>query len=133
MESIYIRPSEPCIFAFFRPTIFKFRILIEDYMRINETFGFFDLLPISSEKKLGLEPSQIKMFFQLYFITLLGFSRSLLSWDIFLEVQIIKKKKLEQKNKMEDKIKIAAKHEFSIAHSIFMEINWNLGFGKNVL
>jgi hypothetical protein len=40
---------------------------------------------------------------------------------------------MEQKNKMADKIKMVAKHEFSIAQSIFMQINWNLGFGKKVL
>jgi hypothetical protein len=50
MESIFemailclsIYPSEPCIFTNCRPTFFKFLILIEDYMRINDTFRFFD-------------------------------------------------------------------------------------------
>jgi hypothetical protein len=51
-----IRPSEPSIFE---PTIFKFWILIEDYMRINDTFGFFNSFSISSEIELGLGPSQI--------------------------------------------------------------------------
>jgi hypothetical protein len=42
-------------------------------------------------------------------------------------------KKMEQKNKMADKIKMAGKLEFSLAQSIFMQINWNLGFRMNVL
>jgi hypothetical protein len=58
-----------------------------------------------------------------------------------------KKNKLQQKTKMVDRIKMTAKNEFSIygkkkiffyylnyqaiAQSIFMQINWNLGFGKN--
>jgi hypothetical protein len=62
MESIFkmailrlsIRPSEPCIFAIFKPTIFKFWIHIDDYLRINDTF--FDSLFIISEIKLGLGP-----------------------------------------------------------------------------
>jgi hypothetical protein len=54
-----VRPSEPC---FFRPTIFNFWILIEDYIRINDTFGFFDILPRRSVIELGLGPSQIKIF-----------------------------------------------------------------------
>jgi hypothetical protein len=58
-----IRPSEPCIFAIFTPTIFKFWILIETYLRINDTFGFYDSLFISSEIELGLGPSLIKIFF----------------------------------------------------------------------
>jgi hypothetical protein len=57
-----IRPSEPYIFAIFRPTIFKFWILIEDHIKINDTFRFFDSLSISSEIELGLGPSQIKIF-----------------------------------------------------------------------
>jgi hypothetical protein len=40
-----------------------------------------------------------------------------------------KKSKLEQKNKMADRTKMAAKHEFSMAQSIFIQINRNLGFG----
>jgi hypothetical protein len=70
MESIFkmvilhlcIRPSEPCFFAIFKPTIFKFWILIEDYIRINDTFGFSDSFSISSEIELGLGSSQIKFF-----------------------------------------------------------------------
>jgi hypothetical protein len=68
MESIFkmaillIRHSEPCIFAIIKPTIFKFEIIIEDYKRINDTFGFLDSWSISSEVKLGLGPSQIKIF-----------------------------------------------------------------------
>jgi hypothetical protein len=57
-----IRPSGPCIFVICQPTIFKFWILIEHYIRINETFGFFDSLSISSKLELRLGPSQIKMF-----------------------------------------------------------------------
>jgi hypothetical protein len=30
-----IRPSEPCIYAIFKPTVFKFWIHIEDYMSQN--------------------------------------------------------------------------------------------------
>jgi hypothetical protein len=54
-----IRLSESCIFAIFRPKIFKFWIPIENYMRINDTLGFFDSFSISSEIELGLGPSQI--------------------------------------------------------------------------
>jgi hypothetical protein len=60
-----IRRTEPCIFAISRPTIFKYWIIIEDYIRINETFGFFDPLSISSGIELGLGPSQIR-FFSIY-------------------------------------------------------------------
>jgi hypothetical protein len=72
MESIFkmailrlsIHPSEPCIFAIFNPTIFKFRILLGDYkISINDMFGFFDTLFISSEIELGLGFSQIKFVF----------------------------------------------------------------------
>jgi hypothetical protein len=38
----YISLSEPCIFAIFKPPIFKFWILIEDFIRINGRFVFFD-------------------------------------------------------------------------------------------
>jgi hypothetical protein len=38
-----------CIFAILEATIFKFWILIEDYIRINGTLGFFDSLSISSK------------------------------------------------------------------------------------
>jgi hypothetical protein len=48
-----IHLSEPCILAILKPTTFKFWILIEVYIRINETFGFFDLLTTSSEIELG--------------------------------------------------------------------------------
>jgi hypothetical protein len=64
----FIYPSvrgEICIFVIFKPTIFKFWILIEDYIRINETFGFFDSLPKSSEIGFGLGPSQIMIFLNL--------------------------------------------------------------------
>jgi hypothetical protein len=40
---------------------------------------------------------------------------------------------MEQQTKMVNKIKMAANHEFSIAQSIFLQINGNLGFGKNVI
>jgi hypothetical protein len=58
-----VRSPMPCIFAIFKPTIFKFQILIEDYIRINETYGFFNSSSISPEIELGLAPSQIKIFF----------------------------------------------------------------------
>jgi hypothetical protein len=58
---LYIRPSEPCIFVIFEPAIFKFRNIIEDYIKINDTFGFFDSLSISSEIEFVLGPSQIKI------------------------------------------------------------------------
>jgi hypothetical protein len=58
-----IRPSEHFIFVIFEPKIFKFWILIEDCIRINDTLKFFDSLSISSEIELGLGPSQIKIFF----------------------------------------------------------------------
>jgi hypothetical protein len=57
-----IRTSQPCILFIFKSKIFKFSILLEDYIRINEPFGFFDTLPKSSEIELGLGPSQIKIF-----------------------------------------------------------------------
>jgi hypothetical protein len=60
--SLSICSSEPCIFAILKPTIFKVWILIEEYIRIKDTFGFFDLFTISSEIELGLGPSQIKIF-----------------------------------------------------------------------
>jgi hypothetical protein len=70
MESIFkmvililsIRPFESCIFAICKPIVLKFQILIEDYIRIKDTFGFFDLLSINSKIDLGLGPSQIKIF-----------------------------------------------------------------------
>jgi hypothetical protein len=39
------RSSEPCIFAIFRRTIFKFWILIKKYIRINVTFSIVDYNP----------------------------------------------------------------------------------------
>jgi hypothetical protein len=57
-----IRPSDPCFFAIFKPTILKFLILIGDCMRINDTFGFSDLMSIGSEIELALGPSQIRIF-----------------------------------------------------------------------
>jgi hypothetical protein len=64
MESIFkmtilrlsIRSYEPCIFANFKSTIFKFWILIEDYIRINKAAGFFDPLFKNSEIELGFGP-----------------------------------------------------------------------------
>jgi hypothetical protein len=55
MESIFkmatfrspISPSEPCIFAIFKPKNFKFWILIENYITTNDTYEFFDKLSIS--------------------------------------------------------------------------------------
>jgi hypothetical protein len=59
-----ISPSEPCIFAIFKPTNFKF--WIENYITKNDTSGFFDKLSISSAIELQLGPSRIKGFF--YFL-----------------------------------------------------------------
>jgi hypothetical protein len=53
-----LRPSEPCIFAILKPRIFKLDYIEEDYIRINDTFGFFDLSSTSSEFELGLGSSQ---------------------------------------------------------------------------
>jgi hypothetical protein len=39
-----ISPSEPCIFAIFKPKNFKFWIPIENYITTNETPGFWDEL-----------------------------------------------------------------------------------------
>jgi hypothetical protein len=61
-----IRPSQPCVFAIFKPAISKFWILIEGYIRINNTFGISDSLSISFEIELGLGPSQIKIFFIIF-------------------------------------------------------------------
>jgi hypothetical protein len=60
---LFIRPPEPCIFAIFKPVIFKFWILIEDYIKINEINEFFDSLSISSEIELRLGDSQINIFY----------------------------------------------------------------------
>jgi hypothetical protein len=50
-------------FGIIKPILFfKIWILIEDYMRINATFGFFESFSISSEIELRLGPSQIKIF-----------------------------------------------------------------------
>jgi hypothetical protein len=73
MESIFkmvilylsMRPSEPSIFAILKPTIFKFWIHSEDYIRINNTFELFDLLSINSDIELALGPSQ-KVFFIIF-------------------------------------------------------------------
>jgi hypothetical protein len=73
MESIFkmailrfpISPSEHCIFAIFKPTNFKFWILITNYITKNDTSGFFDKLSISSEIELTLGPSRIKGFFNI--------------------------------------------------------------------
>jgi hypothetical protein len=54
-----IRSSEPCIFI---PTIFKYWNHIENYVRINDTFGFFVSFSISSGIELALGSSQIKFF-----------------------------------------------------------------------
>jgi hypothetical protein len=64
MESIFkmvilrfpISPSESSIFTIFKPTNFIFCILIENYIKTNDTSGFFDQLSISSgiELELGL-------------------------------------------------------------------------------
>jgi hypothetical protein len=70
MESIFemailrlsVHSPEPCTFAILKPKIIKFWTFIEDYIRINDTFGFFDLSSISPEIELGLGPSQIKIY-----------------------------------------------------------------------
>jgi hypothetical protein len=67
MESIFkmatlhlsIRPSESCIFDIFKPTIFKFWMHLEVYIRINDTFGFFASFSISSE----IEPFKLRFFY----------------------------------------------------------------------
>jgi hypothetical protein len=59
---LFIHPSESCIFTIFKPIVFKFLILIENYIGINDTFGFFDSLSISSEIELGLGTSRIRIF-----------------------------------------------------------------------
>jgi hypothetical protein len=60
---IPISPSEPCIFVIFIFKNFKFLILIENYIKTNDTSGFFDKLSISSGIQLELRPSRIKGFF----------------------------------------------------------------------
>jgi hypothetical protein len=115
--NLSIRPSQPCIITIFKPTIFKFRILIEDCMRIKYTFEFFDSLSISSEIELGLGSSQIQFF--------------LIIFHHFLRIFLVPLKfrvdpmmyGRSNHKKMADKIKMAAKHEFSITLSIFMQIN----------
>jgi hypothetical protein len=54
-----ISPSEPYIFAFFKLKNLKFWIMIENYMKTNDTSGFLDLLSISSGIELELGPSHI--------------------------------------------------------------------------
>jgi hypothetical protein len=68
-----MRPPEPCVFVIFKPTNFKFWILIENYIKTNETTGFFDKLSISSGIELELGPSRIKVFFRKRNGTSLGF------------------------------------------------------------
>jgi hypothetical protein len=58
-----IRSSEPCIFAIFKPTIFKFWILIKDYMRINDKFGFYETSSISSEIWSRILPNIFQLIF----------------------------------------------------------------------
>jgi hypothetical protein len=65
MESLFkmaisrfpISPSEPCIFAIFKLTNFKFWILIENYITTNDTSGFFYELCINSGIQLKIGPS----------------------------------------------------------------------------
>jgi hypothetical protein len=59
---LFIRTCGPCILPIFRPTIFKFWILIEDYIKVSDTFSFFGTLSKSSENYLGLGPYKIKIF-----------------------------------------------------------------------
>jgi hypothetical protein len=54
-----IRLFAPCIFDIFKPTIFRLWILLDVYIKINDTFGFFDLFSKSSEIELGLGLWQI--------------------------------------------------------------------------
>jgi hypothetical protein len=56
---LFARPPVPFIFTIIKPTIFKLQIFIEEYIRINDTFGFFDSISISSEIEHGLGPFQI--------------------------------------------------------------------------
>jgi hypothetical protein len=58
-----VSPSEPCIVAIFKPTNFKFKILIKNYITKNDTSGFFDKLSISSGIEVELGPSRIIRFF----------------------------------------------------------------------
>jgi hypothetical protein len=59
----FISPSEPCTFAIFKPTNFKFWILMKNYITTNDTSGFFEKLSISAEIELRLGPFRIKGFF----------------------------------------------------------------------
>jgi hypothetical protein len=55
-----ISPPEPCIFAIFKPTNFKFWILIEIYITTNDTSGFFDSAQILDPKShLFFQPTKI--------------------------------------------------------------------------
>jgi hypothetical protein len=76
-------PTEPCIIAIFKSTIFKFWVVTENYIRIHETFEFGDSLSTSSEIKLVLEPSQIKFFF-FFFHRFLRIFRISLSLELIL-------------------------------------------------
>jgi hypothetical protein len=62
-----VSPPEPCIVAIFKPTNFKFKILIKNYITKNNTSGFFDKLSISSGIEVELGPSRIKGFFYCVF------------------------------------------------------------------
>jgi hypothetical protein len=62
-----VSPSETCIVAIFKPTNFKFKILMKNYVTKNDTSGFFDKLSISFGIELELGPSRIKGFF--YYIS----------------------------------------------------------------
>jgi hypothetical protein len=82
MESIFkmailrfpISPSEPSIFAIFKPKNSKFWILIGNYITKNDTSGFFDKLSNSSGIELELEPYRIKGFFIIFFFFSLSYS-----------------------------------------------------------
>jgi hypothetical protein len=63
-------------FAIFEPRVFKFWILIEDYLSTNKTSYICDPLPNSSGIELGVEPSHIKVFF----IILHHFLRNYINW-----------------------------------------------------
>jgi hypothetical protein len=56
MAILRLRPSDPCIFAIFKTTNFKFWILIENSITTNDTMGF---IVSSSGIELDLGPSRI--------------------------------------------------------------------------
>jgi hypothetical protein len=57
-----ICPSEPCIFAIFKPTSFKFRILIENYVTTNDTSGFLINCLLALELSSNSDPPVLFSF-----------------------------------------------------------------------